>query len=87
MIAILGLVIGVVLGILVWQEGGEAVGALLAVGAVAQALLAWWLSRRKRAGREPRLAGPDRSSASEKRGSSCRVSREAPSGPNAELGC
>ena len=25
---------GVVLGILVWQEGGEAVGALLAVGVV-----------------------------------------------------
>ena len=28
---------GLVLGILVWQEGGEAVGALLAVGAVAMA--------------------------------------------------
>ena len=28
---------GIVLGILVWQEGGEAVGALLAVGAVAMA--------------------------------------------------
>src|SRR6187397_819551 len=28
---------GVVLGILVWQEGGEAVGALLALGAVAMA--------------------------------------------------
>ena len=28
---------GIVLGILVWQEGGEAVGALLAVGAVALA--------------------------------------------------
>jgi len=49
---------GVVLGILVWQEGGEAVGALLAVGAVALALLAWWLRRRKRAGREP-LLDPD----------------------------
>ena len=33
---------GIVLGILVWQEGGEAVGALLiAVGAVALGLLAW----------------------------------------------
>ena len=30
---------GIVLGILVWQEGGEAVGALLAVGAVALAAL------------------------------------------------
>lgn len=49
---------GVVLGILVWQEGGEAVGALLAVGAVALAVLAWWLVRRKRAGREP-LLDPD----------------------------
>jgi len=28
---------GIVLGILVWQEGGEAVGALLVVGAVAMA--------------------------------------------------
>ena len=28
---------GIVLGILVWQEGGESVGALLAVGAVALA--------------------------------------------------
>ena len=37
---------GVVLGILVWQEGGEAVGAILAIGAVALAALAWWLVRR-----------------------------------------
>lgn len=49
---------GVVLGILVWQEGGEAVGALLAIGAVALATLAWWLVRRKRAGRDP-LLDPD----------------------------
>ena len=41
---------GIVLGILVWQEGGEAVGALLAIGAVAMALLAYWLVRRKRRG-------------------------------------
>ena len=34
---------GIVLSILVWQEGGEAVGALLVVGAVAMALLIWWL--------------------------------------------
>jgi len=40
---------GIVLGILVWQEGGEAVGALLAVGAVAMAGLGFWLVRRKRA--------------------------------------
>src|SRR3954451_18877322 len=39
---------GVVLGILVWQEGGEAVGALIAVGCVALGSLAWWLRKRKR---------------------------------------
>src|SRR4249920_2939140 len=39
---------GVVLGILVWQEGGEAVGALLAVGVVGLGSLAWWLVKRKR---------------------------------------
>ncbi len=39
---------GVVLGILVWQEGGEAVGALIAVGLVALGSLAWWLVKRKR---------------------------------------
>jgi MFS family permease len=42
---------GIVLGILVWQEGGEAVGALIAVGAIALAALAWWLVRRKRTGK------------------------------------
>src|SRR5215208_3664130 len=42
---------GVVLGILVWQEGGEAVGALIVLGAVGMALLAGWLVRRKRAGK------------------------------------
>ena len=49
---------GIVLGILVWQEGGEAVGALLAIGAVAMAALAWWLVRRKREGK-PTLIDPD----------------------------
>ncbi len=49
---------GIVLGILVWQEGGEAVGALLAMGATALAGLAYWLVRRKRAGR-PALLDPD----------------------------
>jgi EmrB/QacA subfamily drug resistance transporter len=42
---------GIVLGILVWQEGGESVAALLALGAVAMAALVWWLSRRKRQGK------------------------------------
>ena len=48
---------GVVLGILVWQEGGEFVGLLIAIGAVALALLAHWLVRRKRAGK-PTLLDP-----------------------------
>jgi EmrB/QacA subfamily drug resistance transporter len=42
---------GIVLGILVWQEGGEAVLALLALGAAALAGLAYWLVRRKRTGK------------------------------------
>src|SRR5215211_2689029 len=42
---------GVVLGILVWQEGGEALGALIAVGVVALGSLVWWLGRRKREGK------------------------------------
>jgi len=42
---------GVVLGILVWQEGGEAVGALIVVGVVALGSLAWWLRKRKREGK------------------------------------
>ena len=49
---------GLVLGILVWQEGGELVGLLIAVGAIALALLASWLVRRKRAGK-PTLLDPD----------------------------
>src|SRR4051794_28687201 len=39
---------GVVVGILIWQEGGESVGAFIAVGLAALAALAWWLVRRKR---------------------------------------
>ena len=39
---------GIVLGILAWQEGGEAVVALLAIGAVAMTVLVFWLVRRKR---------------------------------------
>src|SRR5690242_13638212 len=42
---------GVVLGILVWQEGGESVAALLLLGAAALAGLVLWLRRRKRQGR------------------------------------
>jgi MFS family permease len=42
---------GVVLGILVWQEGGEFVGLLIAVGLVAVGSLVWWLRRRKQEGK------------------------------------
>jgi EmrB/QacA subfamily drug resistance transporter len=49
---------GVVIGILVWQEGGEFVGLLIAIGVVALGSLAWWLVRRKRAGK-PTLLDPD----------------------------
>ena len=48
---------GVVIGILVWQEGGEFVGLLIAVGAVGLGSLAWWLVRRKREGK-PTLLDP-----------------------------
>jgi EmrB/QacA subfamily drug resistance transporter len=46
---------GVVLGVLVWQEGGEAVGALLVIGAASLAGLVWWLMREKRAGKRALL--------------------------------
>jgi EmrB/QacA subfamily drug resistance transporter len=49
---------GVVLGILIWQEGGEYVGAVLAVGIAGLALLAWWLRRRKRE-QKPALIDPE----------------------------
>jgi MFS family permease len=42
---------GVVLGILVWEEGGGAVGALIAGGLIALGSLVWWLKRRKREGK------------------------------------
>ena len=49
---------GIVLGILVWQEGGEYVLLIMAVGAVALALLACWLVKRKREGKVA-LLDPD----------------------------
>ena len=48
---------GIVLGILVWQEGGVPVLAILAVGAIALAGLAFWLTRQKRRGK-PVLIDP-----------------------------
>src|SRR6266581_497540 len=49
---------GIVLGILIWQEGGESVFGVLAIGAVALVLLVYWLRRRKRQGK-PTLLDPD----------------------------
>jgi EmrB/QacA subfamily drug resistance transporter len=49
---------GVVLGILVWQEGGGYVGLIIAIGAVALVAFAYWLVQRKRRGK-PTLLDPD----------------------------
>jgi EmrB/QacA subfamily drug resistance transporter len=49
---------GIVLGILVWQEGGESVAGLLTLGALALTALALWLVRRMRQGK-PTLLDPD----------------------------
>jgi MFS family permease len=49
---------GLVLSILVWQEGGQAVGLLATIGVVSLAAFAWWLVRQKRAGK-PALIDPD----------------------------
>jgi len=49
---------GVVLGILVWQEGGQYVGLLIGVGLVALGGFAWWLRDRKRRNRAT-LVDPD----------------------------
>lgn len=49
---------GVVLGILLWQEGAESVGAVIGFGAIGLALLAHWLVKRKREGKEA-LIDPD----------------------------
>jgi MFS family permease len=48
---------GIVLSILVWQEGGEFVGILMAVGVIATLLFARWLIRRKKQGK-PALLDP-----------------------------
>jgi EmrB/QacA subfamily drug resistance transporter len=48
---------GIVLGILVWQEGGEFVALILAVGVVGMVSFGYWLVRRKRRG-EPTLIDP-----------------------------
>ncbi len=48
---------GLVIGILVWQEGGESVGALLAAGLAALGALVYWLARRVREGK-PALLDP-----------------------------
>ena len=48
---------GIVLGILAWQEGGDAVAELLIVGAVGLGSLAYWLVRRTREGK-PTLLDP-----------------------------
>ena len=49
---------GLVLGILVWQEGGESVAVLLAIGAIAMVAFGFWLVRRQRRGK-PTLIDPD----------------------------
>jgi EmrB/QacA subfamily drug resistance transporter len=49
---------GIVIGILLWQEGAERVLIFIVVGAIALGLFATWLVRRKRAGK-PSLIDPD----------------------------
>ena len=49
---------GIVLGVLVWQEGGGYVGLIIAVGALTLAAFAWWLVKRKRQGK-PALIDPN----------------------------
>ena len=46
---------GIVLSILVWQEGGEAVGVLMVSGLFAMGLFAWWLVRSKKHGKSTLL--------------------------------
>ena len=72
---------GVVLGILVWQEGGDYVVLLIAIGALALWALARWLVRRHREGKVTLLdPGPVprcRTSGSGSPGRCCRTSRSA----------
>jgi hypothetical protein len=49
---------GIVLSILVWQEGGEYVGLLMAIGIIAMFFFARWLIRRKQQNK-PTLLDPD----------------------------
>src|SRR6478672_2957591 len=49
---------GVVVGILVWEEGGGSVAVLIVAGLVALGSLAWWLVKRKREGK-PALLDAD----------------------------
>ncbi len=49
---------GLVLGILVWQEGGQYVGLIIGIGAVTLATFAYWLVHRKQQGK-PTLLDPD----------------------------
>jgi MFS family permease len=49
---------GIVLSILVWQEGGEYVGLLMAIGVIAMIVFARWLIRRKQQNK-PTLLDPD----------------------------
>jgi hypothetical protein len=49
---------GLVMGILVWQEGGAYVGLLIAIGLISLTALGFWLVRRKRSGNVP-LLDPD----------------------------
>ena len=48
---------GIVLSILVWQEGGDKVALLMAIGVVGISGLAYWLNRRKKEGK-PILLDP-----------------------------
>ena len=48
---------GIVLSILVWQEGGDKVGLLMAIGVVGITGLAYWLNKRKKEGK-PILLDP-----------------------------